>query len=116
MELLQNLALGFSVALTLNNIMYCFIGVMLGTLIGVLPGIVIATVWRNMFDDQYGAVNQLIGLIQLADPSVEKAVHDATGRRVLAVNDADAAGFAEVSRPTLRRVVMRIDFEKGTTG
>jgi len=27
-----------------------------------------------------------------------------------------AAGFTEVSRPTLRRVVMRIDYEKGTTG
>jgi GNAT superfamily N-acetyltransferase len=26
-----------------------------------------------------------------------------------------AAGFAEVTRPTLRRAVMRIDFEKGTT-
>ena len=39
MELINNLLLGFSVALTLNNIMYCFIGVMLGTLIGVLPGI-----------------------------------------------------------------------------
>jgi TctA family transporter len=39
MELLSNLALGFGVALTLSNIMYCFIGVMLGTLIGVLPGI-----------------------------------------------------------------------------
>ncbi|MEO5677341.1 MAG: tripartite tricarboxylate transporter permease [Usitatibacter sp.] len=39
MELLNNLMLGFSVALTLNNIMYCFIGVLLGTLIGVLPGI-----------------------------------------------------------------------------
>ena len=38
-ELLSNLALGFSVALTLNNLMYCFIGCMLGTLIGVLPGI-----------------------------------------------------------------------------
>ena len=39
MEVLQNLALGFGVALTLSNIMYCFIGVLLGTLIGVLPGI-----------------------------------------------------------------------------
>ena len=39
MELLNNLALGFSVALTFTNIMYAFIGVMLGTLIGVLPGI-----------------------------------------------------------------------------
>jgi putative tricarboxylic transport membrane protein len=39
MEILGNLVLGFGVALTLNNIMYCFIGVLLGTLIGVLPGI-----------------------------------------------------------------------------
>ena len=38
-ELLSNLALGFSVALTLNNLMYCFVGCILGTLIGVLPGI-----------------------------------------------------------------------------
>jgi TctA family transporter len=39
MELLANLSLGFGVALTLSNVMYCFIGVLLGTLIGVLPGI-----------------------------------------------------------------------------
>ncbi len=39
MELLGNLALGFGVALTLNNMMYCLIGCILGTLIGVLPGI-----------------------------------------------------------------------------
>ncbi len=38
-ELFSNLALGFSVALNLTNLMYCFIGVFLGTLIGVLPGI-----------------------------------------------------------------------------
>src|SRR6187431_1162523 len=38
-EILSNLYLGFGVALTLQNVMYCFIGVMLGTLIGVLPGI-----------------------------------------------------------------------------
>ena len=31
--------LGFSVALTPQNLMYCFVGVFLGTLIGVLPGI-----------------------------------------------------------------------------
>ena len=31
--------MGFGVALTFTNIMYCFIGVLLGTLIGVLPGI-----------------------------------------------------------------------------
>jgi TctA family transporter len=39
MELFSNLALGLGVALTLQNIFYCFIGVVLGTLIGVLPGI-----------------------------------------------------------------------------
>jgi TctA family transporter len=38
-DLLQNLVFGFSVALTLENLMYCFLGVFLGTLIGVLPGI-----------------------------------------------------------------------------
>ena len=39
MEILSNLVLGFSVALTLQNLLYCFIGVALGTLIGVLPGV-----------------------------------------------------------------------------
>jgi len=37
--LLSNLALGFGVALSLQNLLYCLGGVMLGTLIGVLPGI-----------------------------------------------------------------------------
>ncbi len=39
MELIANLGLGFETALTFSNILYCFIGVLLGTLIGVLPGI-----------------------------------------------------------------------------
>src|SRR5512133_246407 len=39
MELFHNLAFGFGVALSLQNLLYCFIGVLLGTLIGVLPGI-----------------------------------------------------------------------------
>jgi putative tricarboxylic transport membrane protein len=39
MELISNLAIGFGVALTLQNILYCFVGVLLGTLVGVLPGI-----------------------------------------------------------------------------
>jgi putative tricarboxylic transport membrane protein len=39
MELLSNLALGFATAGTLENLFYCFLGVLLGTLIGVLPGI-----------------------------------------------------------------------------
>lgn len=39
MTLFSNLALGFGVALTPINLMYCLVGVILGTLIGVLPGI-----------------------------------------------------------------------------
>ncbi|WAC25874.1 tripartite tricarboxylate transporter permease [Ancylobacter sp. SL191] len=39
MEIFDNLALGFSVAFTFQNILYCFLGVLLGTLIGVLPGL-----------------------------------------------------------------------------
>jgi putative tricarboxylic transport membrane protein len=39
MDLFANLATGFGVALTLQNLLYCFAGVLLGTLIGVLPGI-----------------------------------------------------------------------------
>jgi TctA family transporter len=38
-DLFQNLAIGFGVALTFQNILYCLAGVLLGTLIGVLPGI-----------------------------------------------------------------------------
>ena len=39
MELLSNLALGFGVAFTLQNLLYAFGGAVLGTLIGVLPGL-----------------------------------------------------------------------------
>ena len=39
MDLIANLALGFSTAVSLQNLGLCFIGVLLGTLIGVLPGI-----------------------------------------------------------------------------
>ena len=38
-ELVTNLALGFSIALTAQNLLYCLFGALLGTLIGVLPGI-----------------------------------------------------------------------------
>ena len=39
MDLIDNLALGFSTALTFANLAYAFAGVLIGTLIGVLPGI-----------------------------------------------------------------------------
>ena len=35
----DNLSIGLTTALTLSNLFYCFIGVLLGTLVGVLPGI-----------------------------------------------------------------------------
>jgi len=38
-ELIEHLGQGFATALTLTNLFYCFIGVFLGTLIGVLPGL-----------------------------------------------------------------------------
>ncbi len=39
MDLLTNLALGFGVAFTFQNLLYAFAGCVLGTLIGVLPGL-----------------------------------------------------------------------------
>jgi len=39
MDILSNAALGLGVALSLTNLTYCFFGVLLGTLIGVIPGI-----------------------------------------------------------------------------
>jgi putative tricarboxylic transport membrane protein len=39
MELFDNLALGFSTAFTLTNLFYCLIGTILGTAVGVLPGL-----------------------------------------------------------------------------
>ena len=39
MEILSNLALGFDTALTFTNLLYCLIGVFVGTAVGVLPGL-----------------------------------------------------------------------------
>src|SRR6266487_7046207 len=39
MEIFHNLVMGFGVAVTPINLLYAFIGCLLGTLIGVLPGI-----------------------------------------------------------------------------
>ena len=39
MDLISNLSLGFGVAFTPINLLYAFVGCMLGTMIGVLPGI-----------------------------------------------------------------------------
>lgn len=39
MELLSNLALGLEATMTVTNLLYCLIGVFLGTAVGVLPGL-----------------------------------------------------------------------------
>jgi putative tricarboxylic transport membrane protein len=39
MELLANLSIGFDAAFTFINLLYCLIGVTLGTVVGVLPGL-----------------------------------------------------------------------------
>ena len=39
MTLIADLGLGFSTALSLTNLLYCFLGALVGTLIGVLPGL-----------------------------------------------------------------------------
>lgn len=39
MELISNLGLGFATALSLQNLMYAFVGSLVGTAIGVLPGL-----------------------------------------------------------------------------
>ena len=39
MDLINNLSIGFGVAFTFQNLAYAFVGCLLGTLIGVLPGI-----------------------------------------------------------------------------
>lgn len=39
MEIISGLAIGFQSAVTLSNLLYCLLGVFIGTLIGVLPGL-----------------------------------------------------------------------------
>ena len=39
LESLQHLAGGFAVATTLENLFYCLAGAIVGTLVGVLPGL-----------------------------------------------------------------------------
>jgi TctA family transporter len=67
MEIFSNLALGFGVALSPFNIMMCLLGVVLGTLIGVLPGVgpvaTIAMLLPITFNlDPIGALIMLAGI------------------------------------------------------
>jgi putative tricarboxylic transport membrane protein len=65
MDILHNLVTGFSAALSLQNLMFCFIGCMLGTLIGVLPGIGPVATIAMLLPVTYG-LSPLAALIMLA--------------------------------------------------
>jgi putative tricarboxylic transport membrane protein len=64
--LLSNLALGLSAAVTLNNLTFCFIGVLLGTLIGVLPGIGPLATIAMLLPTTYKMTDPTTALIMLA--------------------------------------------------
>ncbi|HMM51471.1 MAG TPA: tripartite tricarboxylate transporter permease, partial [Burkholderiaceae bacterium] len=66
MELLSNLSLGFATALTLTNIFYCFVGVLLGTVIGVLPGIGPLATIAMLLPITYKLTDPTTALIMLA--------------------------------------------------
>ena len=65
MELLQHLALGFETALSLQNLFYAFVGCLLGTLIGVLPGLGPATTIAMLLPITY-TLPPVAALIMLA--------------------------------------------------
>ncbi|HUH88620.1 MAG TPA: tripartite tricarboxylate transporter permease [Pusillimonas sp.] len=65
MELIEHLLLGFSVALTIENLLYCLLGCLLGTLIGVLPGIGPVPTIAMLLPITY-VLSPVAGLIMLA--------------------------------------------------
>ena len=64
-DLIQNLVFGFGVALTPVNLFYCFVGVVVGTAIGVLPGIGPVTTVAMLVPLTFG-MNPTAALIMLA--------------------------------------------------
>jgi putative tricarboxylic transport membrane protein len=65
MDLFGNLVYGFGVAFSLQNLLYCFVGVVVGTLIGVLPGIGPLATIAMLLPITYG-VPPVAALIMLA--------------------------------------------------
>jgi TctA family transporter len=64
-SLFSNLALGFETALSLQNLLYAFVGCLLGTLIGVLPGLGPATTIAMLLPITY-TLPPVAALIMLA--------------------------------------------------
>ncbi|MBI1735180.1 MAG: tripartite tricarboxylate transporter permease [Candidatus Rokubacteria bacterium] len=65
MELLQNVAFGFSVVLQPANLLACFAGVFVGTLVGVLPGIGPVATMSILFPATY-AMSPTASIIMMA--------------------------------------------------
>lgn len=65
MEIIHNLLFGFSVALQPNSLLMCFIGVLLGTLVGVLPGLGPVAAMSLLLPTTY-SVNPVSAVIMLA--------------------------------------------------
>ena len=64
--LFSNLALGFSAATAGSNVLYCFVGVLLGTAIGVLPGIGPLATIAMLLPATYKMTDPTSALIMLA--------------------------------------------------
>lgn len=65
MEILNNLLYGFSVALSPHNFLYCLIGVLIGTLTGVLPGLGVMNAISILIPITFG-MNPTSAIIMLA--------------------------------------------------
>lgn len=65
MDLINNLALGLHVALTPSNLLYCFLGVTIGNLVGVIPGLGVLAAISILLPVTY-FVPSTSGLIMLA--------------------------------------------------
>jgi putative tricarboxylic transport membrane protein len=66
MDTFGNLLFGFSVALTPENLLYAFIGSLLGTLVGVLPGLGPVTTVAVLLPLTYGVGSPVASIIMLA--------------------------------------------------
>jgi len=66
MEMIANLGIGFATALSFDNLFYCFIGVLLGTLIGVLPGLGPLATIAMLLPITYKMTDPTTALIMLA--------------------------------------------------
>jgi putative tricarboxylic transport membrane protein len=63
--MIENLLLGLGVAASPNNLLFCFIGALLGTLIGILPGLGPTATIAMLLPFTYG-LDPVTGLIMLA--------------------------------------------------